>query len=264
MRPRKVRSLPLYAAVPIAILAVWEVVGRDHLLANGLFPPASDVASALADWIAGVGGTGSIYSATWLPNAAASASRIAVGFLIGGSLGVVLGVLVGWSPTARRLFDPTVNAVRPIAVTAWVPIALMIFGIGNKPAYFLTALASFFPVYVNTVSGVRYADARLARAARMLGASERQILRRVLLPAALPSIMTGVRVAIAIAWTTVIVVEILGAKSGLGYVLIDTYQQFQFPYVIAAMISVGALGFLSDLVVVVLSRRRLRWAGGSQ
>jgi ABC-type nitrate/sulfonate/bicarbonate transport system permease component len=256
-----VRNVALYLLVPAVVLGVWELVGREHWLASGLFPPASAVISALANWVAGIG-EHSIYSSTWIVNAGASASRILVGFAIGASLGVTLGVFVGWSDNVKRLFDPTVNAVRPISITAWVPLALMIFGIGNRPAYFLTALASFFPVYVNTVSGVRYADARLARAARMLGATELQILRRVLLPAALPSIMTGVRVGTAIAWTTVIVVEILGAKSGLGYVLIDTYQQFQFPYVIAAMISVGALGFATDLLVVALSRRHLRWAGG--
>jgi NitT/TauT family transport system permease protein len=259
-----VRRSALYLIVPAIVIAVWELVGREHWLASGLFPPASDVASALADWIAGTGSKHSIYSSTWAANAGASAWRIFIGFVIGGTLGITLGVFVGWSDTARRLFDPTVNSVRPIAVTAWAPLALMIFGIGNRPAYFLTALASFFPIYVNTVSGVRYADERLVRAARMLGATDFQILRRVILPAAMPSIMTGVRVGIAIAWTTVIVVEILGAKSGLGYVLIDTYQQFQFPYVIAAMISVGALGFASDSLIVAISRRRLRWAEGAR
>lgn len=102
---------------------------------------------------------------------------------------------------------------------------------------FLTALATFFPVYINTLSGARYVDVGMIRAARMLGATRGEVIGKVVLPAALPSIAVGLRVAAAIAWTTVVIAEILGAKSGLGYVLIDSYNQFRFDYVIAAMIS---------------------------
>lgn len=258
-RVRQVRSAALYIAGPAIFLALWEYVGRAKLLGHGLFPPFSSVAQALAEWITGHGGPPTIYSGTWIDHVLVSTGRIMVGFVIGTVLAIVLGVAVGRFTVAAKLFDPTVNALRPISVTAWIPLALIIFGIGNSPAYFLTALATFFPIYVNTVDGVRFADGKFTRAARMLGASELQVLRRVVLPAALPNIVTGLRVGMAIAWTTVIVTEALGAKSGIGYVLMDTYNQFLFSYVIAAMVTVGLLGFTCDRLIDLLSRRSLRW-----
>jgi ABC-type nitrate/sulfonate/bicarbonate transport system permease component len=140
-----------------------------------------------------------------------------------------------------------------------VPLALVLFGIGDQPAIFLTALATFLPVYVNALSGTRYVEERMIRAARMLGATRGEVIRRVVLPAALPSIAVGLRVAAAIAWTTMVIAVILGARSGLGYVLIDSYNRFRFDYVIAAMVSLGACGFLTDRAVQLAFARPLRW-----
>lgn len=234
--------------MPLVVLALWEYAGRQRLLADGLFPPATKATAALLVWIAGSGTTGdlvpaSIYSGTWSEHVGASLVRILTGYLIGSALAVVLGLAGGVSLLARRALDPTINAIRPISITAWVPLALVLFGIGDRPAVFLTALATFFPVYINTLSGARYVDVGMIRAARMLGATRGEVIGKVVLPAALPSIAVGLRVAAAIAWTTVVIAEILGAKSGLGYVLIDSYNQFRFDYVIAAMISLGACGF---------------------
>ncbi|MEV4077434.1 ABC transporter permease [Nonomuraea fuscirosea] len=172
---------------------------------------------------------------------------------------VVLGLVGGVSALARRAFDPTINAVRPISITGWVPLALVLFGIGDQPAIFITALAIFFPVYVDALSGTRYVEERMIRAARMLGATRGEVIRSVVLPAALPSIAVGLRVAAAIAWTTVVIAVILGARSGLGYVLIDSYNRFRFDYVIAAMVSLGACGFLTDRAVQLAFARPLRW-----
>ncbi|MCQ0009101.1 ABC transporter permease [Actinomadura madurae] len=252
--------------VPLVVLALWEYAGRQRLLADGLFPPATKAAAALLVWIAGSGTTddlvpASIYSGTWSEHVGASLVRILTGYLIGSALAVVLGLAGGVSLLARRALDPTINAIRPISITAWVPLALVLFGIGDRPAVFLTALATFFPVYINTLSGARYVDVGMIRAARMLGATRGEVIGKVVLPAALPSIAVGLRVAAAIAWTTVVIAEILGAKSGLGYVLIDSYNQFRFDYVIAAMISLGACGFLTDRLVQLAFARPLRWIG---
>jgi NitT/TauT family transport system permease protein len=251
-----------YVVGPLAFVTVWEVAGRTGVIGNGLFPPFSKTMTALADWMFGTGD--SLYSGQWLDASAASLVRILIGFTIGAVIATVLGVLTGRLVWLGNLVDPTINFIRPISIVAWVPLALVVFGIGNKPAVFLTALSTFFPVYVATVSGVRYASRGLILAARMLGASERQLMRRVILPAALPSIATGVRVGLGIAWTTVIVAEMLGAKSGLGYTLYDSYQQFQTQFVTAAMISIGILGFLTDRLLILLSRPVLRWTDGEE
>lgn len=257
--PLRPGAIAIYAVGPLIFIGAWELVGRAGLLGNGMFPPFSQAVSALADWILATGAQPTTYSGTWAEHALISSGRILVGFGIGAAAAVVVGALVGRFALAAKLVDPMVNALRPISVTAWVPVALIIFGIGNSPAFFLTGLATFFPIYVNTVDGMRSADGKFTRAARMLGASEAQVLLRVMLPAALPGIVTGLRVGMAIAWTTVVVAEVLGAKSGVGYVLMDAYNQFLFPYVIAAMITVGALGFLCDRILVAVFTRPLRW-----
>jgi len=248
-------SLPL----PLAVILVWEYAGRHRLLAGGLVPPFSRVMVTLANWVFGLGQGIPIYSGTWLTHVTASTGRIVVGFVIGSALAICLGVLVGWSPLFSRLVDPSVNLIRPISVAAWITMAVTLFGLGNLPAIFLITYATFFPVYVNTVDGVRYAEGKLTHAALMLGANKGQLLWHVILPGALPNILTGMRVAIAVSWTTVIISEVLAVKSGLGYVLIDANDLMRIDLVIAAMLSVGVLGFLTDRLLAVLQNRLLHW-----
>jgi len=256
------RWLPLL--VPAVVLATWEAASQMKLIANGLFPPPSVAVAALLNWMLGPGSTGALaapspYDGSWIVHLASSVVRILSGFAIGACIGVGFGVFAGVSRLFRRLVDPTINAIRPISVTAWIPLTLIFFGIGTKPAIFLTALATFFPVYINSLNGAQFAEGKLMRAALMLGASPRQVLMRVTLPAALPSIAVGLRVAAAIAWTTVVVAEILGAKSGMGFILMDSYNQFRFDYIVAAMISLGACGFVTDRLLQLAFARPLRW-----
>jgi NitT/TauT family transport system permease protein len=254
--------LPLL--LPAIVLIAWQIASQNRLIANGLFPPPTVAVGALVDWMFGPGASDGLalpspYDGTWITHVASSSVRILGGFALGSFVGISFGLFAGVSVTIRRLIDPTINAIRPVSVTAWIPLTLIFFGIGSKPAVFLTALATFFPVYINSFDGAQFAEGRLVRAALMLGASRRQILLRVTLPAALPNIAVGLRVAAAIAWTTVVVAEILGAKSGLGFVLMDSYNQFRFDYIVAAMISLGACGFITDKLLQLAFARPLRW-----
>ena len=244
---------------PVVVVAVWQYVGQNQLLAKGLFPSFTTSIGAFWDFLTGNLGT-SPYSGNWLWNVGASFQRIMIGYVIGSVVGIALGLMVGFYPKVRYALHPTINAIRPVSITAWIPLALIVLGIGDKPAYFLTALATFFPVYINSMVGASYADGGLIRAAEMLGASRKRILLSVTLPAAMPSIAAGLRVALALAWTTVVVAEMLGARSGIGYVLIDSYSQFRLDYVIACMFTLGILGTLSDRVLGWLLQSRLRWA----
>ncbi len=257
------RRALLSLALPVVVLAAWQIAAEHRLIANGVFPPPSVAVAALVNWIFGAGtlplSPPSPYDGTWLVQVGASAWRILAGFAIGSTIGVLFGLFAGVSLLVRRAVDPTINSIRPISVTAWIPLTLIFFGIGSKPAIFLTALATFFPVYINSLDGARLAEGKLVRAALMLGANRRQVLLRVTIPAALPSIAVGLRVAAAISWTTVVVAEMLGAKSGLGFVLMDCYNQFRFDYVVAAMISLGACGFATDKLLLLLFSRPLRW-----
>lgn len=247
----------LALVVPLATVVLWQWLAVSGALSRGLLPSPISCAQALYEWL--VHSEPGSLSGSWLEAFSASALRVLLGFVIGGTIGIVLGLGCGISPLTRRMLDPTINVLRPISIVAWVPLAIILFGIGDRPAVFLTSLAAFYPVYVNVFSGARYVDNRLIQAARMLGADRRSILFRVILPATLPSIAVGLRIAGALAWTSVIVAEAIGAKSGLGYVLYYSYSQFHFAYVVAAMASLGACGFATDKLLELAIERRIKW-----
>jgi len=162
----------------------------------------------------------------------------------------------------EKLFDPTIQLLRNIPVTAWVPLAILFFGIADPPAIFLIALGAFFPAVVNTSQGARQVPIILIKAARMMGVTRAQLIRLVIFPAVLPSIFTGIRLSIGIAWVLVVVAEMIAVKSGLGYLLLDAYYFFRTDVVIACMLSIGLLGFLSDRLVLAVRSRVLAWTRG--
>jgi NitT/TauT family transport system permease protein len=157
------------------------------------------------------------------------------------------------------LVDPTIQMLRPVPITAWLPFSIAVFGIYDAGALFLIGLGAFYPIVINTTHGVRDTNLLLLRAARMLGAREATVLFKVVLPSALPSIFTGLRLGVGIAWTAVIVAEMIAVKSGLGYVLWDAYYVGRMDICVATMVSVGLLGFLSDQAILLAARLLLRW-----
>jgi NitT/TauT family transport system permease protein len=202
------------------------------------------------------------YSGTWFMHAANSFYRVLVGFLLASASGVLIGCLIGWFRLVSDLVDPVIQILRPIPITAWVPFAVIFFGIRDGSAFFLIALGAFFPIVVNTAAGVAGTPKLLVRAARMLGIRPHMLLPRVVLPAAMPFIFTGLRLGIGLAWVLVIVAEMMAVKSGLGFAMWDAYYFLRLDIIIAAMLSVGALGFLSDLALRLVGRWTLRWSRG--
>jgi NitT/TauT family transport system permease protein len=248
-----------YAAFPVALFVVWQVCAQLGFVRRNVLPAPTDVAIVWFDLITGATDAATRYSGTWLNHAAASIWRVFAGFAWGIALGTLAGLLIGLSRIMERVLDPTIQVLRNVPVTAWVPLSLVFFGIGNAPAVFLIGLGAFFPAAVNTTHGVRQINSTLIKAARMMGANERELLVRVILPAALPSIMTGVRLSMGIAWVLVVVAEILAVRSGLGYLLNDAYLFYRNDVVIAAMLSIGLLGFISDRLVVLVRDYLLEW-----
>ena len=248
-----------YAVFPVAILLVWQVASQIGFVRRNVLPPPSEVIYVWYDLITGSTDAAGRYSGTWLDHAWASTWRVFTGFAWGVALGIFLGLLIGLSRLMERVLDPTIQVMRNIPVTAWVPLSLVFFGIGNAPAIFLIGLGAFFPAAINTTHGVRQINITLYKAARMMGANENELLRRVILPAAMPSILTGVRLSMGIAWVLVVVAEILAVRSGLGYLLNDAYLFYRNDVVIAAMLSIGLLGFLSDRLVVLVRDLLLTW-----
>lgn len=204
----------------------------------------------------------SLYVGNWITHAAASTRRVLIGFVIAAAIGVPTGVLIGWYRLAENLMDPLIQVIRPIPITAWLPFAVIFFGIREPSAISLIALGAFFPIVLNATAGARNTPKVLVRAALMLGMSEAKLLPKVVVPAALPSVVTGLRLGIGIAWVLVIVSEMLAVKSGLGYVLWDAYYFLKMDVIIAAMISVGVLGFISDRMILLAGNWTLRWSKG--
>jgi NitT/TauT family transport system permease protein len=173
-----------------------------------------------------------------------------------------VGILVGHSRLFEDLLDPLIQVLRPIPITAWLPFAVIFFGIRTGSAVFLIALGAFFPIVVNTTAGVNRVPQALIRAAQTLGAPRMDILPRVVLPAALPSIFTGLRIGLGMSWVLVIVSEMLAVKGGLGFVLWDSYYYLRMDVIVAAMLSVGLLGYASDRIMLMIANHVLRWNEG--
>lgn len=250
-------------ALPVAILLVWEAITASGEVSGASLPSPLAVANAWWEWIFGPRQPLAWYSGTWGPYVLMSLERVSAGFAIASTAGITLGVLIGWYSVLEDLCDGLINFLRAVPMTAWVPFAVFIFGIHESAAIFLIAFGSFFPIVVNASAGARQTPRILIRAARMLGTPPQKLLIRVVLPAALPAIFTGLRVGLGLAWVLVIVAEMLAVQGGLGYALWSAYQFSRLDLIIAATVSVGGLGLISDRLISLLARKTLRWQIGT-
>ncbi|MDO9414116.1 MAG: ABC transporter permease [Pseudolabrys sp.] len=258
---RGARRIALALILPLAVIVIWQFAGQGTgNLFGGVLPTPDRVWNAWQIWAFGPTGMGlNPYSGTWLANVLFSAERVGKGFLFAILVGVPVGIAIGWNRIAAGALDPTIQLLRPIPITAWLPFSIAVFGIKDVGAIFLISLGAFFPIVLNTAQGARDVERNLIRASLMMGAGRWTVLRRVVLPASLPSIFTGLRIGLGIGWTAVIVAEMVAVKSGLGYVLWDAYYVGRMDVVIADMVSIGLLGLLSDFVILQIERWVLNW-----
>ncbi|MGE0037086.1 MAG: ABC transporter permease [Xanthobacteraceae bacterium] len=249
--------------LPVAILIVWGALTESGWVSSASLPSPLAVLDAWWEWIFGPRQALAWSSGTWGPYVLMSLQRVVAGFAIAAVAGVSLGVLIGWYSVIEDLFDGTINFLRAVPMTAWVPFAVFIFGIHESAAIFLIAFGAFFPIVVNVAAGARQTPRILIRAARMLGTPPGKLLLRVVLPASLPAIFTGLRVGLGLAWVLVIVAEMLAVQGGLGYALWTAYQFSRLDLILAAIATVGGLGLASDRLISLAARRALRWQIGS-
>jgi len=242
---------------PGAVLVIWHFAtyGRKF----SLIPPPSEVAIALFDLAFG-GVNDDAYSRTLHIHLLASVSRVYGGFGIALLVALPLGLLIGRVALIRGLLDPTLQVLRPIPVTAWLPLAMIMFGLGPRSAFFLVCVGAFYPILINTIFGVRTVDPRLFEAASMLGCQGTAQFFRVVLPASLPAIFTGLRLGLGFAWVVIVVGEMTGVQTGLGAIIMEARQLSRTEIVICGMIVIGVAGFISDRMVVMLGKRLLRWS----
>jgi len=202
-------------------------------------------------------GTGSLFD-----NAVVSIQRVTVGFGIAAAVAIPLGIGMGRSSRINDFFDTTVELLRPVPPLAWVPLALAWFKLGIASIVFIIFIGSIFPILLNTIDGVRGVKKTWIEVGTTLGAHERQILTKVIVPGAAPTIWTGLRVGFGIAWMCVVAAEILpGPTSGLGYLIMYAYNLGQMNVIIAGMITIGLIGLAIDLLFKTIERRLFSWRG---
>jgi len=254
---RRAKPIVLALIVPLLLLAFWQVATTQRWTL--LIPTPWQVAEYMVDFAKG-GIYDDAYSATLVTHLLASMSRVYGGFALAAAFALPIGLLIGRIPTARMLLDPFLQLMRPIPVTAWLPLSMILFGLGAKSAFALVCLGAFYPILLNTVFGVRAVDPKLFEAASMLGCKGNAQFFKVVLPAATPSIFTGLRLGLGLAWFVIVVGEMTGVPQGLGAVIMDARTLSRTDLVICGMIVIGVAGYLSDRVVVAIGNRLLRWS----
>jgi len=236
--------------LPIGLIAVWELAARAGWLSSRVLPEPLAVARAF--WTLGASGELFVHLRT-------SLWRAISGFVIGGGLGLLLGLLTGSVRRAETLLDTTLQMVRNIPALALIPLVILWFGIDETAKLFLLAVGVFFPVYLNTFHGIRSADQGLVEMARSYGVKGWPLYRDVILPAALPSILVGVRFALGLVWVLLIVAETISAQAGIGYMTMNAREFLQTDVVLVGILLYALLGKGADVLARALERRCLRW-----
>ena len=225
-------------------LAIWTVASWQ--IGNAVLLP--DPGAVVAGFVA------LIRDGTLLPDVAASMKRVLGGFAIASLVAVPLALLMAFSRPVNLLLSPVVNFLRPIPPIAWIPIAILWFGIGDPPSYFITAVAAFFPIFINSYAGGRSVRPEHVHAARSLGAGPQALFLRVYLPSALPMISTGLRIGLGQSWMAVVTAELIAAHSGLGYMIQANRLALETSLVLVGMCVIGLLGAAMSTVLEVFER----------
>lgn len=242
--------------VPVALLLIWQAISTFVLdeTTRVLLPPPTAVAKAA--WELSVSGE--------LPRHLRDSLRREFTAFAWALSAIPLGVAMGWWKRIHDQLDPLIEMLRPIPPLAWIPLSILWFGVGDTQNQFIIFLGIFFPILLNTIAGVRSVEPNLVRAARCLGGGEGAVLRRVVLRAAVPQIVTGVRVGLGFGWMALVAAELVGANSGLGFLINDARTLLRTDIVIVGMITIGLVGLALDLLIREFTRRAMPWSRSMQ
>ncbi|GAA0798913.1 ABC transporter permease subunit [Spirilliplanes yamanashiensis] len=250
---RRPRSTPYRAiswAVPVLLLVLWELLARAGAIATTVLPAPSTVLTTAWD----------LTRSGELPeHLLISLRRATAGLAIGATTGLVLGVVVGFSRLAEAFTDRTVQILRAIPFLAILPLVIVWFGVGEAGKVFLVALGTFFPLYLNTVLGIRQVDPKLLEMGRVIGLPKLQLVRAAILPGALPSILLGVRLSLTNAWLALVVAETVGAAAGIGFMATNAREFLQTDVIVLVIVLYALIGMITDLVARGLEHRLLAW-----
>ncbi len=243
------RTLAVLAPFGLALL-VWAGLSATGRINAFILPAPGAVLRALIQGLC----SGELLSATAL-----SLWRVGCGFGISVVTAVPLGIALGSSHRLRGLLDPLLKFVRPIPPIAWLPLAILWFGIGNGPSYFLTMVASFFPILTSTMTGVENVSQQHLAVARCFGATRASILWDIVIPSSLPMMISGIRTGFGFAWMAVVAAEMIATRSGLGYLIYTSQDLLRTDRVLVGMLVIGMIGLLVDTLIVHLKDRWIHW-----
>ncbi|PLT47423.1 ABC transporter permease [Paenibacillus sp. FSL W8-1187] len=241
------------SAAIVAFLVLWELLPRLGVISEAYLSPFSVVAATVWELLSS--------GAAW-EHGSASLSRSLSGLLLAAAGGIALGLLIGWFRRVEALLDPLLQLFRQISAFALLPVFILFLGIGEASKTAIILWASFWPILLNTVGGVRSADKLLIDSARSMGASQAYLFFRVILPSAAPSIFTGIRLGGANCITALVAAEMIGASAGLGFYTLNSQEIFQIPDMYAGILLLAAMGLLLNYVLAWVERRFTRWRRG--
>lgn len=244
------QSVLLGSLLPVILIAFWELLSRAGVFPSYQLPAPSVIVATIAEMAA----EGSLWGHIGI-----TVYRVFFGFLLGTAVAVLLGSLVGFYQKAEQLFDPLIQAFRSIPSLAWVPLFILWMGIGEPSKITMIAVGVFFPVYLNIVSGITGVDRKLIEVGRMYGLNTYQLVKRIILPASLPSFLVGLRSGLGLGWMFVVAAELMGASQGLGYLLVVGQNTLSPETILASIILFAIIGKLSDWVLKKIETRTLHW-----
>lgn len=249
LKPRLVAAGRGFMVVAAAI-GLWQMVVDTGMVSPHFLASPSAIVASLAHGF----GSGTVTS-----DLGASMYRIMIGWLIGCTCGYAVGMAIGSVRWFRELFNPILELLRPVSPVALIPVAILLFGIGNSSKFAVIAFACFWPVFLNTVGGVRSISQHHRRIAKALGFSRRDEILHVLLPGSLPSAFVGLRLAAGISFVAIVAAEFVGATNGLGYLILLAEQSFDTPLMYGAIVLLAVLGWSANLVLLTVEHSLIRW-----
>jgi sulfonate transport system permease protein len=236
--------------VPVILLLTWEILSKQGVIRASILPAPSAIWQTTVDMFK----SGELINHLWV-----SIVRVLQGFAVGGILGLVMGFLIGLSEKVERCLVLITGLLRPIPIIAWVPVLILWMGIDEASKVTVIAIGSFWPVLLNVIHGIRNTDRRFIEVARVLEKGRVSLWWNVILPSALPSIFTGVRIGIGIAWMSVIAAELIAASAGVGYLIMYARELSQPDVMLVGVVSIGVTGLLIDIIIRRLESRLLKW-----
>lgn len=234
----------------ILLLLIWYLVTEREGYNSLLFPKLSQVWESAFQKIK----DGTLPLAIGI-----SLRRVLLGYIVAALIGITLGIVIGLSKHMYRITDLIIQILKPIPPIAWIPLTILWMGIGENSKIFLIFLGGFFTILLNTLDGIRYTDAKLLEVARVMETPKTKYIFRLVIPAAFPSIFTGLRVAMGTCWTCVVAAELVASSSGVGYMISNARNFGQLDVVIVGMIAIGIVGKIMDVILKLIERRVLSW-----